>query len=82
MTKPQHKGSFKAVKRNANLMATAWGGTCSCGEIWFGRSYEAVEDKWRKHRWEVTGMVPEPSGRKTRRWKPPEKKEEVSAGQA
>lgn len=76
MTKPIHKFTSKAVRRNAARQATAWAASCSCGEMYVGRSYESVEDQWRKHRWEVTGIAPVPMGRKTRRWKPPEKKKE------
>lgn len=67
-----HKGGvgFEVIERDPNGIATAWLATCRCGERFTESTYEATEDKWRRHTHELTGVAPRPMGGTTNRWEP------------
>jgi hypothetical protein len=66
MSAAKHGVSFVIIAREPNV----WQATCTCRERWTAPTYEAAEDRWREHIFQVKGFAPKPMGDKTNRWEP------------
>ncbi|AIY16162.1 hypothetical protein GUY44_12105 [Pimelobacter simplex] len=66
----KHGCGFEVIARDANYRATKWLGTCTCGTKFSETTYEATEDAWRQHCYEVNGIAPKAMGNQEGRWLP------------
>jgi hypothetical protein len=67
----KHAFSVQVIDRDEHGEATQWGGRCSCGPIFAAPTFEAVDDKYRRHIYDLTGKAPEPFGQDNgTRWQP------------
>lgn len=65
-----HGISVEVIERNDMGRATSWLATCKCKTRFTEATYEATEDKWRRHVHAVTGTAPKPMGGQLGRWTP------------
>lgn len=70
MSARKHGISVVVTARRADGYATEWRARCGHHAEWFGPTYEAVEDEWRKHVHAEMGFAPKPMGDKVDRWMP------------
>lgn len=68
MTQGKHGASFEIIERGPNNSWQTWLATCKCKQRWTDATYEAAEDKWRRHVHENTGIAPQPMGNRAGRW--------------
>lgn len=70
MAKRTHSLTSEVIERDSNRKATVWLGVCGRHQKFTAPTYEEMEDKWRRHVHEETGVAPEPMGDKANRWQP------------
>ena len=70
MSTAKHGAGFEIVWRSADNSQQTWRAKCSCRAEWTGPTYELVEDDWRRHVYQVRGIVVRAAGGKEGRWMP------------
>lgn len=56
---------------SVNQDSGVWGGRCSKHMVFWGATFERLEDLWREHVYAETGTAPKPTGDRTiKRWRP------------
>lgn len=71
MSNSKHGASFEVIERDSAGRGITWLARCSCRTRWTGATYEEIEDKWRRHAYEVTGAAPKAMGDTVaERWAP------------
>lgn len=68
----KHSFSTSVTKRDYNNRGIEWTARCGRHATWTGATYEQVEDSWRRHYYDETGVVPAAMGDKSNRWQPAE----------
>lgn len=66
----KHSFSTSVTKRDHDNRGIEWTAQCGRHATFVGATYEQVEDSWRQHHFDATGIAPAPMGDKANRWMP------------